>query len=101
MAGTGGNTAGFFNTTRFIHMSLYREFCHDKQNYHGSTNTLQPHLSLSKTECYQLGSREKIQKNKLQHQTQVLQHHTQNSGKKGNILGINLLMQVDYSEGKV
>jgi len=31
---------------------------------------------------------------------QVLQHHTQNSGKKGNILGINLLMQVDYSEGK-
>jgi len=55
---------------------------------------------LSKTECYQLGSREKIQEKMLQHQTQV-QHHTQNSRKKRNIHGINLLMQVDYSEGKV
>jgi hypothetical protein len=100
MAGTDGNTAGFFTLTRFIYMSLYVEFCHDKQNSHGSTTTLQP-ICLSKTECYQLGSREKIQEKMLQHQTQVLQHHTKNSGKKGNILGINLLMQVDYSEGKV
>jgi len=46
MAGTGGNTAGFFTMTRFIHMSLYLEFCHDKHNSHGSTTTLQPHLSL-------------------------------------------------------
>ena len=43
----------------------------------------------------------KYKKKMLQHQTQVLQHHTQNSCKTGNILGINLLMQVDYAEGKV
>jgi hypothetical protein len=60
MAGIGRNIAGLFTMTKFIYMSLYLEFCHDKQNSHGSTTTPQPQC-LSKTECYQLGSSEKVQ----------------------------------------
>jgi hypothetical protein len=90
MAETGGNIAGFFTMTRFIYMSLYVEFCNDKQNSHGSTTTLQPHMSLKNLMLSTWIKTENTRK-MLQHQTQVLQHYTQNTGKKGNILGNQLI----------
>jgi hypothetical protein len=52
-----------------------------------------PHslIFLPKIECYQLRKRQEIQGKMLQHQTQVLQHHAEKSGKKGNIPGIKLI----------